>query len=281
MAKLSTAVEFYQGTKGPLFRLIRTPEQVFAYLLFIPPLFEQANQTRHHITRSAINAYQQGITTIVFDHYGTGDSSGELMDANLLLWQQDIIKQIAELKAHSSQPIYLSLALSAVLLLSDEMLTQVDGLILLQPDFNGKRFVQQFKRLALAAQLSGNAQAKNSQTRNSSPKHGGDNEQKTIDIAGYQMQAALLEELAGQALAKLSDFNGDCYWFEWQAASEALSPAKIKQQQSFAQKDSQLYLYQVDDVKFWQATALHISSSYLTQEQAVFSQLRSAQGESN
>ena len=43
--------------------------------------------------------------------------------------------------------------LSAVLLLTKEMLGLTDGVMLLQPDFNGKRFVPQFKRIALAAQL--------------------------------------------------------------------------------------------------------------------------------
>lgn len=33
------------------------------------------------------------------------------------------------------------------------MLGLTDGVMLLQPDFNGKRFVPQFKRIALAAQL--------------------------------------------------------------------------------------------------------------------------------
>ena len=265
---ISTQVEFYQGIKGPLFRLIRTPEKVLAHLIFIAPLFEQANQTRHHNTRSAINAYQQGMQSIVFDHYGTGDSAGELIDANLDLWQQDILQQLADIAADSTKAIYLSLPLSAVLLLSDEILTQVDGVMLLQPDFNGKRFVQQFKRLALAAQLT-----KNSNTQVDKPKGAEISEPVVIDIAGYQMQPKLLDELARQNVNTLADFQLDCYWFEWQEKSAELSPGRVKQQQALADKSSQLFVQQVDDVKFWQASELQISPSFLMQEQFVFTKL--------
>lgn len=268
MAKVSTQVEFFQGAKGPLFRIIRTPAQIRAHLLFIAPLFEQANQTRHHITRSAINAYHQGIKSIIFDHYGTGDSAGELIDANLCLWQQDILKQLIDIKTSSSQAIYLSLPLSAVLLLSDEILSQINGVILLQPDFNGKRFVQQFKRLALAAQLT-----KNNMSQSDTLKHAEENEQNITEIAGYQIQVGLLADIAGQSSKKLTEFTSHCYWFEWQGASEELSPGRLKQQQVLANKNNKLTVTPVDDVKFWQATELQLAKSFLIQEQQLFSLL--------
>ena len=272
MTKVATQVEFYQGTKGPLFRIIRTPELILAHLIFIAPLFEQANQTRHHITRSAINAYQQGMQSIVFDHYGTGDSAGELIDASLALWQQDILHQLTEIRAHSSQEILLSLSLSAVLLLSDEILSQVTGVILLQPDFNGKRFVQQFKRLALAAQLS-----KNNNSEGDKPKDAETSKFNIIEISGYQMQSKLLDELAGQHVNKLADFNIDCHWFEWLEKSAELTPGRIKQQQAIADKNNKLSIEYVDDVKFWQASELQIAQCFLSQEQRIFSQLALSQ----
>ena len=266
---ISTDVEFFQGAKGPLFRIIRTPEQVLAHLLFIAPLFEQANQTRHHITRSAINGYHQGLQTIVYDHYGTGDSGGELVEANLILWQQDILLQLENIKENSAKAIYLSLPLSAVLLLSDEMLSLVDGLILLQPDFNGKRFVQQFKRLALAAKL----------TQADKKKYAEINNEEKFEIAGYTMQKDLLEQLAGQSLLQLASFNVDCYWFEWLAKADELSPGRKKQQQALANKANKLIVQQVAAVKFWQATELQLSVEFLAHEQLAFSQLLSNSAE--
>lgn len=270
MTTVSTHVEFYQGIKGPLFRIIRTPAKVLGHLLFIAPLFEQANKTRHHVTRSAINAYQLGLQSIVFDHYGTGDSAGELIDANLILWQQDIIQQLKDIAAKSPQAIYLSLPLSAVLLLSDQILSLVNGVILLQPDFNGKRFVQQFKRLTLAAQLT-----KNNKTQDDKSICVETSEQPLIDIAGYQLDAHLLDDISGQRLDKLADFNIDCYWFEWQHQREELGPSRAKQQQVAANKNNNLIIEQVNDVKFWQATELQLAQSFLTKEQQVFAKLAS------
>jgi len=266
LAIVTTEVGFYQGTKGPLFRIIRTPEHICAHMLFIAPLFEQANQTRHHITRSAINAYHQGIQSIVFDHFGTGDSGGELIDANLTLWQQDILKLLIGIKANSALKVYLYLPLSAVLLLSNEVLLQVDGIILIQPDFNGKRFVQQFKRLALVAELNPAGKSNN--------KKG--NATQYLDIAGYQIQQVLLDEISGQSLTKLIDFTIDCHWFEWKVPSEELTPGRMKQQQAFFHKNNALAIHQVDDIKFWQATELQIAQSFLIDEKLAFTQLCSS-----
>ena len=93
--------EFFQGTQGKLFRLIRSPKDLQGHVLYLSPLFEQANQTRHMFTRSALNAYEQGLESVVFDHYGTGDSEGELTEASLVLWQQDIVAQLTEIKKRS------------------------------------------------------------------------------------------------------------------------------------------------------------------------------------
>lgn len=270
MTTIATHVEFYQGIKGSLFRIIRTPEQTFGHLLFIAPLFEQANKTRHHITRSAINAYQFGLQSIVFDHYGTGDSAGDLVDVNLTLWQQDIVQQVNAIKAKSSQAVYLSLPLSAALLLSDELLNLVDGVMFLQPDFNGKRFIQQFKRLAVVVQLSKNNQIKKDDSA-SIQKSG----KQTIEIAGYVMTPNLLAEISEQSLARLAKVTKDCYWFEWQAATEKLTAGRLKQQQTMMSKSYNLFIEKVDDVKFWQATELQLAQLFFLKEQQVFSKLAS------
>ena len=128
--------EFIQGTQGKLFRLSRSPERVLGHIVYLPPLFEQANKTRHMLTRSALGLYQHGLESIIVDHYGTGDSEGELHEASLLLWQQDIIAQLTEIKHRSSQPIILSVSLSAALLLNNDILALIDGLLFVQPEFN-------------------------------------------------------------------------------------------------------------------------------------------------
>ena len=263
LSVIATHVEFCQGIKGPLFRLTRTPQSIKAHLLFIAPLFEQANQTRHHITRSAINAYYQEFETIIFDHYGTGDSAGDLNEVDLALWQQDIVKQISVIRTRSAKPIYLSVPLSAILLLTEQVLSDVKGIFLLQPEFNGKRFIQQFKRLALIAKpiVKGNA-GKNYPV-----------DKTNIEIAGYNMQAQLLTDIAERHFAQLSSFVGECYWFEWLNKDETLNPKKVQQQQNLEHQCSTFQSYLVADMKFWQTSSLTLSANYLEQEKMLFSQL--------
>lgn len=263
--------EFYQGAQGQLFRLIRTPETVQGHLLYLSPLFEQANQSRHMLTRSALNVYQQGLQSIIFDHFGTGDSAGELSEASLTLWQQDIISQLLKLKESTNLPIILSVTLSAGLLLNDTILTLVDGIIFVQAEFNGKRFIQQFKRLALAAEMN-----------NSVPTTLLVNEGE-LTIAGYVMKKSLCDQLSAQKMEILSTIKQPCAWFEWQAADMELSTARAKLYhyfQSVLNKDKDKYkgnrsdnentdgdYYAVNDSKYWQSTELEVATDYLNKEQ--------------
>ncbi len=264
---IAIKAEFYRGTQGQLFRLIRRPVQIKSHLLFIAPLFEQANKTRHHITRSANNAYHLGIESIIFDHLGTGDSEGELSQVTLSVWQADILKQIQDIKSNSSKNIVLSVPLSGALLLSTDILNQIDTLILLHADFDGKKFVRQLKRLALVADLS-HSPAKNYAQQADAKTH-----PELLDIAGYQIPASLLAELNEQHISMLASCNVACYWFEWQSSTQNSSLGRVKQQQHLATKTQQFELLPTIDCKFWQASELQLAGNFLAQEQQLFSQL--------
>jgi exosortase A-associated hydrolase 2 len=214
-------------------------------------------------TRSALNAYQQGLESIVFDHYGTGDSEGELNQANLSVWQADIICLLVEIKNRSSLPIFLSISLSAALLINDDMLALIDGIIFVQAEFNGKRFVQQFKRLALAAEL--NKPTPVEQQFQSDE----------VAIAGYSMKKQLLNQLSHQAIENLSAIKQPYYWFEWQAINSELSMARANQYQKFldihlsGKNDN--HFIAIDDIKYWQSTELEIAGKYLEAENSSLS----------
>jgi len=257
--------EFFQGTQGQLFRLIRRPPCVQGHVLYLSPLFEQANQTRHVFTRSALNVYQQGLESIIFDHYGTGDSAGDLNQTSLILWQQDIVAQLIEIKKGSTQPIILSVSLSAALLLNDDMLALIDGLLLVQAEFNGNRFAQQFKRLALAAELNQPNAEKFSVKSDE------------LAIAGYVMKKQLFEQLKQQNIEGLSPIKTPCCWLEWQVPNNELSPARAKHYQTFqgvcASIDDPCHFYAIDDVKYWQSTELELAPQYLATEQQAIKRL--------
>ncbi len=252
---INTTAEFYQGNKGQLFRLLRTPDSVIGHIIFVAPLFEEANKTRHMVTRAAIDAYHLGYQSIIFDHFASGDSAGELISATLTCWQQDVLKQINDIKAKSDKPIILSVQLSAALLLNDEMISLVDSLQLWQPEFNGKRFVQQFKRLSLAANL-------NTTKSDVSQEHV---KQQALTVAGYTMTSQLLDDLAKQSIKNLSSINTSCHWFEWLALNAELPNSRANQQEQFKNisKASNNTFNCVSDSKFWQMTELVLSEQLL------------------
>lgn len=253
--------EFYEGVAGKLFRLVRTPENIQAHIIYVAPLFEQANQTRHMQTRLALNAYEIGVESIIFDAYGCGDSSGELAQASLLIWQQDLISQITALKSNSTKPVYLSCLLSSALLLNEKIVSLVDGLVLLQPEFNGKRFVQQFKRLALASELTKKNVVASDATE--------------LEIAGYVVSKTLLAELNQQALAQFINVTKPAYWLEWCHKDEELPLSRAKQQALFSSINTPHVYTTIDDVKFWQSTELEISVKLIDFEQQTLQALLS------
>jgi exosortase A-associated hydrolase 2 len=258
---INIQAEFYQGANGNLFRLVRTPENVKAHIIYVAPLFEQANQTRHMYTRLALEAYQFGVESIIFDHYGTGDSAGDLPDVCLNTWQLDIVEQVKALRSYSNKPIYLSCILSSALLLTDDILALIDALFLAQPDFNGKRFVQQFKRLALASNMNENNGSYGIAT-------------DTIEVSGYRMKKTLLGDLSQQSIAHLSTEHIPLYWLEWSSNKETLPLSRSNQQQSVSDNNSQVFCYFTEDSKFWQSTELELSAQFIAfQQQTLFALL--------
>jgi hypothetical protein len=94
-----------------------------------------------------------------------------------------------------------------------------------------------------------------------------------IEIAGYQMQEQLLTDIAQRDFTQLSNFLGECYWFEWLSKEDKLNARKVKQQQNLEHQCSIFQSYLVADMKFWQTSSLTLSANYLEQEKMLFSQL--------
>jgi len=214
-------------------------------VIFLQPLFESANINRHVYTQSAILNYHACITSIIYDHYGTGDSEGELIDTNILLWQQDLVVHIQQIKKQSHLPIVIVAFSSATLLLTRAIIELVDHVQLWQPEFSGKRVVKQLKRISL---ISGEKKQKASA--------------EYIEIAGYLMKSNLLETLGDLHFSIEKDMLNKLACFDVVEASDApLSPSR----QSAVNSLLQLGSYQrIIDHKYWQAAKLVLPKRFLT-----------------
>jgi len=274
---ISLTADFYQGEQGKLFRLIRTPEKIYGQILFVAPLFEEANQTRHIITKVANQAYNLGYRSVVYDHFGTGDSEGDLFQCNLSAWRQDIINQLKAMKQQSSSPVTLSVSLSAGLLLHADIINEVDYVHCWQVELNGARFVRQLKRLALAADMENDTAVEQDVINHQGGKQKIDNPKEVTVIAGYEIPNTLLQQLAEQNIStdrlegQQCTYQSGCHWFEWLRAEQEISSARAKQlsqcQQAFSTK---IKFHSMNESKFWQATELIDSPQLLIDTKQIF-----------
>jgi pimeloyl-ACP methyl ester carboxylesterase len=102
----------------------------------------------------ALHLCAAGIHTLRFDYYGTGDSSGEMDDGNLLGWEADIETAMEELQDISGAPrvalIGLRLGGSLAARVAARRSLNVDRLVMWAPIVSGPAFVQ-----ALASEPAG------------------------------------------------------------------------------------------------------------------------------
>ena len=134
-----------------------------------------------------------GWQVLQIDLGGCGDSSGELVEASVVQWRQDLRDAMAWLEErHDSGPIVLwGLRLGALLAVDlSRSLPGVSRLVLWQPVTDGARFLTQFLRMALATDFEqAGARPEIAGLRQQLAQRG------TLEIAGYTLSAALAREI--------------------------------------------------------------------------------------
>jgi exosortase A-associated hydrolase 2 len=124
-------------------------------VLVLPPFAEEMNKCRRMVTEVCLGLAQRAIASLVIDLSGTGDSGGDLPDADWATWQDDVSAAV-EWAASQGLPIQRLLALRlgcalAVSCAERGDLPQLRTTVFWQPAFNGGRVLSQFLRLRIAA----------------------------------------------------------------------------------------------------------------------------------
>lgn len=241
---INTHVAFDKGIKGELFTIQRIPDEAIGHLIYVQPLFELTNVNRHVFTKSAMSNYHLGFSSNIYDHYATGDSEGELLEASIKLWQEDLFLQITHYQKNSELPITLIAFSSAALLITEKIIGLVNSVQLWQPEFKGKNVVKQMKRLLLL------------DNQKSSINEG------EIEVAGYLFRENLFDELK-KALFHVSpetinkvlciDILEDDNQFIAKTRAEVTELFKLKGN-----------YFSIVDLKYWQASELLIPKKLLT-----------------
>lgn len=220
-----------------LYRFARLPAQFERLVLFCPPLFEDANNTRHAYSKCAQQLEAQQIASVIFDYSGTGDSAGELIDASMTTWQTELTQQIDEIEQQFPKvKVTLLACCSAALVFNDALLERASDIVLWHPELNGKKYLNQLNRMAKLQP------ADNHYT----------NEASISLIAGYELSTSLTNELT--AVNVTFSTNNTILWCE--LSMQTPVPAARTRLYQSVEQNTRFSLSVFQQAKFWQASEL-------------------------
>lgn len=186
--------QFIAGPKGPIFVLLREPPDASrGCVIVVPPFAEEMNKCRRMVTEVAVGLANSGISTIVPDLYGTGDSAGDFEDADWGTWVGDLGAVTRWADANALAPTgCLAIRLGAALALAASragQLPAVSRTALWQPVFDGGRYLQQFLRLRTVVAMMEDRRETLADLK--AQLAGG----SAVEVAGYSLSSRLAAEL--------------------------------------------------------------------------------------
>ena len=226
MSAARPAPFFLPADHGRLFCVAHRPQTADCRrgAILVPPFAEEMNRSRRQMFLFGRTLATAGILTILPDLYGTGDSDGDLREAEWSGWQRDIVKAAEWLQLQGVSEISLiGLRLGALLAasLSGDIVADGGSLVLVQPVINGEQFVTQFLRLRLAADMVRPSESKLTTADLRRQLQDGD----VLEVAGYPLSPALAHAIDELKMADLlAATDRDLCWYEV-SAQGALSPA--------------------------------------------------------
>lgn len=181
---------FLEGPNGPLFCLTFLPasrqKQCTQVIIHVPPFAEEMNKSRPMVSAQAKLMATMGYPVVLFDLFGTGDSSGQFEEASWESWIRDLQFVCEWAQANFSVDKLILWGLRAGCLLATACVQRdthkVSRLIFWQPVVSGERVLTQFRRLD---QLSLSVK----------PPGLGDST-AVPEIAGYRLNSELIAELS-------------------------------------------------------------------------------------
>jgi exosortase A-associated hydrolase 2 len=245
---------FITLSRGKLFLHSQTAPVPLTATVILPPFAEEMNKTRHLLSATMRKLAAAGVSCFMLDHYGTGDSEGDLDSASAVIWREDLLALLNLLKAEGYQHVsFIAVRFGALqlfdLLNQPELPLPVTRLILWQPMFDSAKFWQQFARIKVAEAMA--TGVKLSQAELEQQLLAGE----TVEIAGYPLNQAFFQSLSelqsavptGLAQCQLS-------WFETSQLDAIALPVQKKLDQ--LQQVTSVNFVQLKAEPYWQTTEL-------------------------
>jgi exosortase A-associated hydrolase 2 len=184
-----------------------------AHIIYLPPFGEEMNRCRALAAEQARQFACVGYSCTVMDFYGTGDSEGELHEADFAIWLANIQLLIDTLQSEYRLPVVLwGLRLGAVLALEYAAQAQhpIQDILLWQPVTSCKRYVTQILRQRVASLVGKDLPPETTEEIRQRLEEG-----QNVEISGYLVGRGLIRDMERAdpyAAGRLC--SGKIHWLE-------------------------------------------------------------------
>jgi len=194
-------------------------------VLYVPPFAEEMNRARRMATLQGRAFAASGVSTLLLDLHGTGDSAGDFRDATMARWLDDIAAAADWLNAQGHSSVGLWGLRFGALLACAAAAKQPDRfreLLLWQPVTDAKIMLTQFLRIRVAAAMADQGVTEKTEDLRAQLSAG-----QSVEVAGYEISSELGQALDRMKLDQLRPAPGTkLRWLEVATeASETLLPA--------------------------------------------------------
>jgi exosortase A-associated hydrolase 2 len=228
-------------------------------VLHVPAAFDEMNKARRMVALQARALASAGGCVVVYDPTGTGDSSGDHGDATLDRWRDDAAAAWAFMRREFPGPAALwGLRLGALVAatLAGEDAFAPSALLLWQPVASGRTFVNQFLRLAAAAQITGRADAAPGAKSLRQQLDDG----VIVDVAGYAIRPEWVTGVSALSLDAVAPPPCAVVWRESTTTAPPQLPAPAaKIAQRWAGEGVRVDIEAVTGPSFWATTEIEES----------------------
>lgn len=220
---------FLAGTAGRVFCLhLPAVGACKGGLLYLPPFAEEMNRCRATVAAQARALSRLGYACLLVDPLGTGDSDGDLADADWATWRADALAAADWLTERcGAPPILWGLRLGALLAadLANHAPDRFRRLLLWQPVADGRLFLTQYLRLRIASLMDRGLPAETTDGIRAALQAG-----ESVEVAGYRLGGRLCADIDTVKIADMAGLSGhDIDWFELVAeAGQPMTPASRK-----------------------------------------------------
>lgn len=237
--------------------VLRTPQRAGGpTVLVVPPFAEEMNKSRRMIAEVGRRLEGSGVGMLQVDLFGTGDSEGEFAQADWQRWKADLAAAM-QWAAAEGAAIRGMLAIRLGCILGSEALAgigqSVRRTVLWQPVTSGRRFLEQFLRLRVAASMMGGDSKETVAMLRSRLKSG-----ERLEVAGYEIGGALADQLDAAELQRfLGAHLGAVHWMEAVRSADAELPVpSVKALEAARAAGIETTSHAIAGEPFWSSTEI-------------------------